>query len=53
MFWFLGHKVYWLLAPWSGIEPIYPALDGKVLKPLDSQGSPFPTVYYIFLFSSC
>ena len=48
MFWFFGHKVCWLLAPWSENKPISPALDGKVLKPLDSQGSPFITFIISF-----
>ena len=31
MFWIFGHKAYGILAPWLGIEPIPPALEGKVL----------------------
>ena len=30
MFWFSGHEAYGILAPQPGIEPIPPALEGKV-----------------------
>ena len=31
MFWFFGLKACGILAPWSGIEPALPALEGEVL----------------------
>ena len=31
MFWFFGHEACGILAPWPGIEPSPPALEGKVL----------------------
>ena len=38
MFWLFGHE-----APWSGIEPVLPVLEGEVPtslpQPLDHQGS--------------
>ena len=41
MFWLFGHKAYGILAPWPGIEPAPPALEGEILttglpgKPLE------------------
>ena len=31
MFWFFGREACGILAPWPGIEPTPPALEGKVL----------------------
>ena len=31
MFWFFGPKICEILAPWLGIEPAPPALEGEVL----------------------
>ena len=31
MFWFLGHEACVILAPWPGIKPAPPALEGEVL----------------------
>ena len=31
MFWFFGPEACGILAPWPGIEPAPPALEGKVL----------------------
>ena len=31
LFWFFGPKAFGILAPWSGIEPAPPTLEGKVL----------------------
>ena len=31
MFWFFGHKTCGILAPWPGIEPAPPALEGEAL----------------------
>ena len=31
MFWFFGHEACGILAPWLGIEPTPPALEGEVL----------------------
>ena len=31
MFWFFGHEACGILAPWTGIEPAPPALEGEVL----------------------
>ena len=31
MFWFFDHKACGILAPWPGIEPALPALEGEVL----------------------
>ena len=31
LFWFFGHKAYWILAPQAGIEPTLPALESEVL----------------------
>ena len=31
MFWFFGHEACGILAPWPGIEPTPPALEGEVL----------------------
>ena len=39
MFWFFGYKACGILAPWLGIRPAPPALEGKVLT-TDHQGSP-------------
>ena len=36
MFWFFGHEAYGVLAPWPGVEPTLPALEGKIL----ATGSP-------------
>ena len=44
MFWFLGHEACGVLAPWPGIEPKPPALEGEVLTmglPMKSQNSGF------------
>ena len=30
MFWYFGHKARGILAPWSGIKPAPPALEGEV-----------------------
>ena len=41
MFWFFDHEACGILAPWPGIEPALPALEGVVLtegqpeRPLD------------------
>ena len=32
MFWCFGHEACWILAPRPGIEPVPPALEGKVLS---------------------
>ena len=32
MFWFFGHEACGILAPWPGIEPAPPALEGEVLN---------------------
>ena len=31
MFWFFGPKAGGILAPWPGIKPVPPALEGEVL----------------------
>ena len=31
MFWFLGGKACGILAPWPGIEPAPPALEGEII----------------------
>ena len=33
MFWLFGHEKYGILAPWPGIKPTTPALEGEVLTP--------------------
>ena len=40
MFWFPGHEACGILAPWPGIEPAPPALEGKVLTTGLSGKSP-------------
>ena len=40
MFWFFGQEACGILAPWPGIEPLPPALEGKVLT-MNRQGSPY------------
>ena len=42
MFWIFGHEACGVLAPWPGIDPTPPALEGKMLT-LEHQGSPVPT----------
>ena len=32
MFWFFSHEACGILAPWPGIEPVPPALEGEVLN---------------------
>ena len=44
MFWFLGYEACGILAAQPGLEPTHPALEGKVLKPLDHQGCILPRV---------
>ena len=42
MFWLFGRKACRILAPWSGMKPIPPALEGEVLTigpPEKSQGT--------------
>ena len=33
MFWLFGHEKYGILAPWPGIKPTTPELEGEVLTP--------------------
>ena len=40
MFWFSGQEAYGVLAPWPGIEPTLPALEGKVLTTGPPGASP-------------
>ena len=44
MFWFFGPKASGILAPWPGIKPTVPALEGEVL----TTGPPrkFPQFYF-------
>ena len=44
MFWFFAHEACGILAPWPGIEPAPPTLEGEVL-PLDCQGSPHACIF--------
>jgi len=41
MFWFGDHVACGILVPQPGIEPTPPAVEGKVLKSLDHQGSSY------------
>ena len=40
MFYFFGHSVCEILAPKPGIEPLAPALEGKILTTGPSDQSP-------------
>ena len=42
MFWFFGHKACGSLAPWWGVDPVPPAVEGKYqpLDPPPPQGKP-------------
>ena len=44
MFWFFGHEACGILAPWPGIEPAPPALEGEVL----TTGPPGKSLYSAF-----
>ena len=48
MFWCFGQETWSVLAPWPGIEPIPPAVEGEIL----SSGPPGKSVYYFFFFSA-
>ena len=41
MFVFFGSEARGVLVPWPGIEPVYPALEGKVLTTGPPGKSPF------------
>ena len=43
--WFFGYEACWILAPWQGIEPRLPALEGEVL----TTGPPGKTFEVPFL----
>ena len=45
MFWLFGCKAYGISAPWPGIEPIPPALEGEVLT-AGPPGKSWRKVYY-------
>ena len=45
MFWFFGHKACGILAPWPGIKPTPPALEGEVL----TTGPPGKSLWFWFL----
>ena len=54
MFWFFGHEACGILAPWPGIEPTPPALEGEVLttglpgkSPERRHFGPSPKIYSI------
>ena len=58
---FLGHEASGILAPWPGIEPVPPVLEGEVLiigppgKPQDTKllwasEKPFPLPFWIYLY---
>ena len=48
MFWCFGQETWSVLAPWPGIEPIPPAVEGEIL----SSGPPGKSVYYFFFSAS-
>ena len=43
MFWFFGREACGILAPWPGIKPAFPALEGEVL----TTGLPGKTLYVV------
>ena len=48
MFCYFGHEACGILAPWPGIKPATPALEGEVLAPLDHQEAPGPSFWISF-----
>ena len=47
MFWFFGHKTCGILAPWPGIEPAPPALEGETNHWTTREV--LPDVFYVYL----
>ena len=49
MFWFSGHEACGVLAPWPGIEPLPPALEGEVLTTEPPEKSLELSIEWIFI----
>ena len=49
MLWFFGHEACGILASWPGIEPMYPALKGRVSTAGSSEKSSSPNLLSFFL----
>ena len=50
MFWFFGHKACGILAPWRGIDPASPTLEGKVITTGQPRESLIIVVFCISYF---